>query len=180
MRFKFLLTIIIFGVAGEVYACKCGGPGTVQESFESTELIVYGKVVSKDTVRLYETIKEEDVGEVREELKEDKQLLHFFDMTYVLKLELEIIEKYKGENLRRTVIIYTPLLGASCGFRFQKGQHYIVYASSKNFMNFLFQNTDGSRRHEKEGTFWTTHCTRTTEYAKLEADELRTLKEKRN
>jgi hypothetical protein len=176
MRFNFFPVITIFLLAGEVYACKCGGPGTIKESFESTELIVYGKVINKDTVRLSETIKEEYVGEVRDGLKGDKQLLQLFDMTYVLKLELEIKEKYKGMNLRRTVIIYTPLFSASCGFRFQKDKGYIVYASSKNSMNFLFQKKNGNKRHEKDDTFWTTHCTRTTEYAKLEADELRTLK----
>jgi hypothetical protein len=180
MKFKLFLVILIFGFAGKVYACKCGGPGTVQESFKGTELIVYGKVIRKDTVRLSETIKEELVSEIREGLKEDKQLLQLFDMTYVLQLELEIKEKYKGLNHRRTIIIYTPLLSASCGFRFQMDDHYIVYASSKNFMRFLFQNRDGSKRHEKGDTFWTTHCTRTTEYLKSEADELRTLKNKRD
>jgi hypothetical protein len=180
MKFKFFLTIIILAIARDGYACKCGGPGTVQESFESTALIVYGKVIGKDTVRLSETINEEVVSEVRSGLKEDEHLLRLFDMTYVLKIELEIIEKYKGNSPQKTVIIYTPLLSASCGFRFQKNEQYIVYASSESSMNFLFQNKDGSRRHEKEGTFWTTHCTRTTAYAKLEADELRTLKKKRN
>ena len=176
MRANFFGTIIIFALVQEGYACKCGGPGTVQESFESTELIVHGKVIKKDTVRFSETIKEEDISEVRARLKEDGQMLRMFDMTYVLKLELEIIENYKGGDIRRTVILYTPLLSASCGFRFQKDKQYIVYASSKNFMNFLVQNKGESERHEKEDTFSTTHCTRTTEYIKLEADELRTLK----
>lgn len=180
MKFKFLLTVVVFGFAGEGYACKCGGPGTVQESFESTELIVYGKVVRKDTVQLFETIEEENVSEVRKGLRDDEQLLQLFDKTYVLRIELEIIEKYKGENIQKTVIIYTPLLSASCGFRFQKDQRYIVYASSKNFMNFLFRNKDGSKRYERKDTFWTSHCTRTTEYVRLEADELRTLKSQRH
>lgn len=180
MKFEFLLTVLIFGVAGQGVACKCGGPGTVQESFKSTELIVYGKVISKDTIRFSETIREQNVSEVREGLKDDKQLLQLFDMTYVLKLELEIIEKYKGKSFQKKVTIYTPLHSASCGFRFQKDEQYIVYASSKNSMNFLFQNKGGNKVHEKENTFWTTHCTRTTTYAKLEADELRTLKNKNN
>ena len=180
MKYKFFLTIIIFALAGEGYACKCGGPGTVQESFESTKLIVYGKVIRKDTVRLSETIKEEAVREVREGLKGDEQLLRLFDMTYVSMIELEIVEKYKGENLQKTVIIYTPLLSASCGFRFQKDEQYIAYASSENSMNFLFQDKDGTKRHEKDATFWTTHCTRTTEYAEIEADELMTLRNKKD
>jgi len=176
MRLKFILTIIILGLFGQGYACKCGGPGTVKESFKSTDLIVYGKVISIDTVVLPETIKKGDVVRVKESLKSDKQKLEYFEMTFVLKTEFEIIEKYKGNSHPKTIVIYTPMLSATCGYRFKKGEEYIVYASTKNFLAFMFQKGNETKRFEKNNTFWTTHCTRTTEYAKLEADELRLLK----
>jgi CRISPR/Cas system-associated exonuclease Cas4 (RecB family) len=153
MKLTFFLPILMFGLAGDGYACKCGGPGTVQESFERTELISLRKSIKQRHYSISETLNEEGVAEVREGLKEDTQILQLFDNTYVLELELEIIEKYKGGHLWRTLIIYAPLLSASCRFRFQNDKHYIVYASSKNFMNFLLQNKDGTDLHERENTF---------------------------
>jgi hypothetical protein len=178
MALKLILTTIILGLFGQSYACKCNGPGTVKESFKSSELIVYGKVISKDTVILSETIKEEDAKEVRERLKDSKQKLQYFEMTYVLKYELEIIEKYKGNALRKKIVIYTPLLKASCGYRFEKGKEYLVYASKGNFLSMLFRKERENKPYEKDNAFWTNHCTRTTEYIKSEADELKLLRSK--
>ena len=57
MKFRIILVTMIVGVAGHVYACTCGGPWSVEEEFVDTELIVYGKVISKELVTLQETIK---------------------------------------------------------------------------------------------------------------------------
>ena len=175
MRLKLILTTLVLGLFGHSYACKCGGPGTVKESYKSTDLVVYGRVITKDTISLSETIKNEDVNKVKDGLKDDKQKLQRFEMTYVVKVELEIMEKFKGEIHQKTVVIYTPLLSATCGFRFEKGSDYIIYASKTNLLTFLFQKESENNRLEKENTFWTNHCTRTTQYVKLEADELRAL-----
>jgi len=177
MRLKFILTTIIFGLFGQVHACKCGGPGTIKESFKSTDLIVYGKVRKIDTVALSETIKEEDVKEIKERLRDDKQKLEYFEMNYVLKIEFDVNEKFKGKNSLKKIVIYTPMMSATCGYRFKINKEYIVYASTKNFLTFMFQKEKENKNIERENTFWTNHCTRTTEYSKLEADELGLLKE---
>lgn len=174
MILKFILSIFIILLTSQSYACKCEGPATVKESFKSAELIVYGKVVKKDTVLFSETIEKEGVNQVKEWLKDDKQKLFMFEMTKVIKVQLQIVEMFKGNPTAETVVIYTPLLSASCGYRFENGTEYIIYASKKNFLDVFFNTGDRS----KENTFWTTHCTRTTAYKKLEADELRTLKHK--
>jgi hypothetical protein len=178
MRSKLILTTILLTFCGRSYACKCNGPGTVKESFKSSELIIYGKVISRDTVVLSETINEGDAKEVRARLNDDKQQLQYFEMTYVLKIELEIIEKFKGDSVRKSIVIYTPLLSASCGYRFEKGKEYIVYASKNNFLSFLFKKEYENKRYKKDNAYWTSHCTRTTEYTKLEADELKVLRSK--
>ncbi|HYD90332.1 MAG TPA: hypothetical protein VEA37_02465 [Flavobacterium sp.] len=181
MRLKLILTTtILSGLFGHSYACKCNGPATVKESFKSSEVIVYGTVISADTVLLSETVKEKDAKEVKARLKSDKQKLRHFERTYVLKIELETIEKYKGDNLRKRVVIYTPLLGASCGYRFEQGKEYIVYGSKNNFLDFLFKKERKNKRYEKDNAFWTSHCTRTAEYIKSEADELKLLRSKRD
>ena len=50
MRLRIFLVTIIIGLGGHVHACKCDGPGTVKESFKSTNLIFHGKVISKELV----------------------------------------------------------------------------------------------------------------------------------
>ena len=172
---------MIVGVAGHVYACKCGGPWSVAEEFEDTELIVYGKVISKALVSLQATLKQDKLKEVQERLKGDHQKLQFFESYYVFEIKFEIIENYKGTVLRDTVTIYTAPKASACGYKFEKGKIYIVYGSKKSDIGFMFlPDADINENLEKENTFWTDHCTRTTKYNKLEAAELRKLKMKRD
>ena len=168
---------MIVGVAGHVYACKCGGPWSVEEEFVDTELIVQGKVISKALVALQETLTQDEVSGVKERLKGDDQKLQFLESYYVFEIKIEITEKYKGTVVRDTVTIYTEQKAASCGYRFQKGKIYIVYGSKKSDIGFMFlPRADIDKGLEKENTFWTSHCTRTTEYNRSEADKLRKLK----
>ncbi len=172
---RLILTTILFVLFGAAYACKCVGPGTVKESFNKADLVVYGEVASIDTVRLAETINVEEAKVVEQKLRDD--LKRHFKMTYVLKVNLTIIEIFKGETLRHDIVIYTPLRSATCGYRFRMGEEYIVYGSGRNFLSFLFHKEEDGRAFRKEGAFWTTHCTRTSVYSKAEADELSLLKE---
>ena len=154
------------------------GPGTVKEEFKKKELIIYGRVISKELVSPSETIREDMVKDVRSRLKDDKQKLNFFDTDYIFEVKLEVIEKYKGVDIRDTVTIYTAMKSATCGYAFEKDKVYIIYASKRSYMDFMFlAESDRDKNFEKKNTYWTTHCSRTTEYNKLEADELKTLKE---
>lgn len=173
---KYLVTIILLGLFTTTYACKCGGVGTVTESYKATDLIVHGKVVTIDTVLLPETVTEDDARRIEENLMNDKKGLQYFKMTYVLKIGFEIVTKYKGRSDPKKVVIYTPVLSGTCGYRFKKDKEYIVYASTRNFLDFFFQEENETKIFEKENAFWTTHCTRTAEYSKQEAAELNLLK----
>lgn len=154
------------------------GPGTVKEEFKTNDLIIYGRVISKKLVPPSATIKENMVKDARTRLKDDKQKLSFFDTDYIFEVKLVVIEKYKGGNLRDTVTIYTAMRSATCGYAFEKDKVYVIYASKKSYMDFMFlAESDRDKNLEKENTYWTSHCSRTTEYNKLEADELKTLKE---
>ncbi len=104
---------------------------------------------------------------------------NFLNRTMFFEIKFEILEKYKGTVLRDTVTIYTEPKAASCGYKFEKGKIYIVYASKKSDIGFMFLPRDDIHKNlEKENTFWTSRCTPTTEYKRSEADELRKLKMK--
>ena len=179
MEFRIILVTMLVGVAGHVYACTCGGPWSVEEEFVDTELIVHGKVISKELVALQETLKQDMVSGVKERLKDDNQKLQFFESYYVFEIKFEIIEKYKGSAVRDTVTIYTVPKAASCGYKFDTGKIYIVYGSKKSDIGFMFlPRADIDKNLEKENTFWTSRCTRTTEFNRSEADALRKLKMK--
>src|SRR5687768_10924810 len=174
MKYKIILSVILLAVTGHVCACKCSGPGTVKEDFNRKDLVIYGNVISKVLVAPSQTIKEGHVQDERTRLKDDKRRLYFFDIDFIFEVKVVVFEKFKGENVRDTVTIYTAMKDASCGFPFEKDKSYIIYASRKSYMDFAFlPEQDRNTNLEKENTYWTTHCSRTTEFNKLEAEELR-------
>ena len=176
MRHTIPLTIMLFSFVGQSYACKCGGPWTVTESFKTTGFIMSGTVLRTQVVSFSTTITADKVDDVRGRLKSDEQKLRYFDMPYIIKVDFVVREKFKGQ-LRDTVTIYTAMNSASCGYKFEKDKSYIIYASKRSDMDFMFlANEDRNKGLEKEHTYWTNHCTRTTDYNNLEADELRALK----
>ena len=178
MKHRIILCVILIGITGQAWACKCASdPGPVKEEFKGSGLVIYGKVVSKTLVAPSKTIKENKVNEVRERLKEDKQKLAFFDTDYIFEVKIKVIEKFKGAYPGDTVTIYTAMKSASCGYAFETGKAYIIYALKRCYMDFAFlTESDRNKNLEKENTYWTTHCSRTAEYSKHEADELRAIK----
>jgi hypothetical protein len=90
---------------------------------------------------------------------------------------LEIIENFKGGTSQDTVTIYTTDGGPSCGYEFELGKEYIVYASIRsNSYSTVLTEYERNQDIEKENSYWTNRCTRTTEFIKSEAAELRRLK----
>jgi hypothetical protein len=178
MRYRLTLCVILIGIAWNACACKCASdPGTVREEFKCYGLVIYGKVISKVLVAPSKTIKENKVNEVRTRLKDDRQKLVFFDTDYIFEVKIKIIEKFKGTDIGDTVTIYTAMKSASCGYAFEKDKAYIIYASKRCYMDFAFlPESDRNKNLEKENTYWTTYCSRTAEYSKHEADELRILR----
>jgi hypothetical protein len=178
MKLILALTTLVLLQARPCYACKCAGPATVEESYKRADLIVYARVVRKDTVFLPETMQGDEVKKIREELEGNRKRLTLFERTPVARIELEVIDEFKGGYASGTVVVYTPLLSASCGFRFEVNTEYIIYASGMNFMSSFFRHPDHSYGSGKDNSFWTNHCTRTTAFRRSEAQELTGLKRK--
>lgn len=178
MRSIFLV-LTIAGLWGHTYACKREGPPTVEQSFKGAAVIVSGKVLSKDLVSVAETMNADKAGYVKEKLKADKGKLEFFESGFIYKIQLEIRENYKGGITRDILTIFTTITSGSCGFKFDVGRSYLVYASKRSSIYFPFlDSSENNGQFEKENTFWTNHCSRTTEYySKSEIDELRRLKQ---
>ena len=140
-----------------------------------TTSIIHGKVISREIVAFANTVKADKEDEIRNGLKTDKQKLQLFDSDLIFEVRLQVLESLKG-NIGDTVTIFTPIAGASCGYRFELGNEYIVYASAENSLFGFFLTESQRKEHiEKENTYWTSHCTRTAVYSKQEAEELKRL-----
>lgn len=176
MNSKFILLVILLCAVGDICACKCGGPGTTKESFIGGEFIASGRVLSKELIPFSQTVNPDSVYAIKAGLKDDMRKLQFFETPYIFKVEFEVAEVYKGLHQRDTVTIFTAMNSASCGYKFDVGKSYIVYARTENHLSVMFVSSgDRTKKFERKGTYWTTHCTRTTEYNNVEADELRLL-----
>ena len=175
MRVILIIGILIFS-ASKTIACRCEDPGTVSEAYNYTETIIHGKVIQKSFVTFESSMNIEKADSLKIKLKGDDQKLELLDSEFIIEVKIEILKVYKGELVGDTIKLYTSRNSASCGFtRFEEGQDFIIYASSKSYAFWLFNSES---RLEKENTLWTNHCTRTTEHNASEAGELDLLMKK--
>jgi hypothetical protein len=174
---KFVLLLLFCLIINPTYACRCDSK-TIEEAFSVTPYIFHGKVVRKEVVSLEDTMEPEQAKAIKQRLKKTKQSLELIEADYIIKVEIEVKEVFKGNGSKRHAIIYTTMGGGSCGYnKFEIGKDYIVYGYPEKRMHFSFLTEQGDARIEREGTFWTNHCTRTTFYNSREAFDLRELKD---
>lgn len=143
MRTKFLwltifLAVVLFGFEN-AKACECMGTGKPTSEFRKTPVIFVGTVKSVNSA----------------DSRKFGDDYNFND----LQTTFLVNEKFKGVK-GNEIDIYTSSQGTACGFRFQKGEKYLVYAYSE----------DQSRKY-----YSTSICTR-TRLAEGKADEIAVLR----
>jgi len=107
-------SFLIFG-ANSANACKCI-QSTPEQSFSRAKTVFSGRVV--DVVEQSPVERQSPRGD------EDPNFLNG------VKVIFEVSEVWKGNNKRRLVVT-TSDSSASCGYSFQKGEEYLVYASGE-------------------------------------------------
>ena len=102
--------------ANAASACSCL-PTTPQQSLQNSEAVFSGRVVD---------VTEQSPAERRPGRRnEDPNFLNGVKVTF------EVSEVWKGNSERRLVVT-TSDSSASCGYSFQEGQEYLVYASEED------------------------------------------------
>ena len=102
--------------ANAASACSCA-PTTPQQSIQNSEAVFSGRVVD---------VTEQSPPERRPGRRnEDPNFLNGVKVTF------EVSEVWKGNSERRLVVT-TSDSSASCGYSFQEGQEYLVYASAED------------------------------------------------
>lgn len=89
------------------YACSCAGEPTVEDELERSDAVFTGKVI---------------------EIQEKKQL-NGLTKKYVL---FEVKKTWKGIS-QSQVILTTGMGGGDCGYEFEEGKEYLVYATKSSF-----------------------------------------------
>ena len=146
----------------DLLACKCGGPFSVEKEFDKTKTVFKGTVIKIEIVKLEETINPDSLKLLHE--LADERTESFLDGLMILKSTFLVREYYKGELQNDTITIYTAKQSASCGYKFELDKSYIVYANDYSNM-YLSINIEYDRINgfKKLNTYWTNHCTRTTD-----------------
>ena len=97
----------LLGNAGQVYACKCLVPGTPSEEIEKFVAVFAGRVVS-----------------IEHSFDPNAATVGPGDRTTI---GLEVSTVWKG-TVHEDMYVTTPPTGGSCGFVFEEGREYILYA----------------------------------------------------
>ena len=117
MRKKILVTMMLSVVFSLIsmsivpttsYACSCAQPPSVEDELERSQAVFSGKVL---------------------EVKEQKNFSGYMKK----RVLIEVAETWKGVS-ESQVIITTGSGGGDCGYEFQVGQEYLVYAMSLRCM----------------------------------------------
>lgn len=141
-----ILGLLFFGLTSNtVLACRCP-KGSVEEEYKHTAVVISGKVIN---IKVQKRL-----------IIWEKRSRSYFARQIRKKVLLKVEVVYKGKITDKIFKTYTATSDGTCGFPFQEGYTYIVYAK--------FDNIDNK--------YWTNICTRTTTYNQEEAAELEKLK----
>lgn len=127
----------------EAKACTCMGAGTVENEIKERDAVFVGTIIECQEISIYDTLG-------------PNTTIGWTEMKYTIVLETV----YRGRQFSDTAYIFTGSGGGDCGFIFQIGQKYIVYANH-------LQGAEGyvdQRVMDKKSVFSTDICTRTRAY----------------
>jgi hypothetical protein len=111
----FIATSLLVLAANAANACSCLRT-TPQESFKNSSTVFAGKVI--------DIVEQKPVDEQSSRNPDDSSFAEGF------KVIFEVSKVWKGQSNRQLVVM-TSGNSASCGYSFQKGQEYLVYASNQ-------------------------------------------------
>jgi hypothetical protein len=143
----FKIFIVLFAIlhTSNCLACTCIGKSKIKHEIRASDLVFSGTVISKEIV----VVPEEGVD----------KLFWFHYAKYTIAVDT----KYKGAA-QDTIVINTGIGKGSCGFKFEIGERYIIYAN---------YTTEYSLKETELGT---NICNRTMPYNEDEDNKIRKYK----
>ncbi|HZY80552.1 MAG TPA: hypothetical protein VFE50_13590 [Cyclobacteriaceae bacterium] len=160
-RISLLLAVFLFTGFVRSLACTCPAQATVPAAYDGSTIVFTGKVLKVEYHGLAETLNPDSVEVARSLPHESSK--SYLDAPMVLKATMLVTNEFKGVKKKDTIIVYTGIRGATCGFKFETNKEYTVYGTTENYM-YMFLRVDRKRfrTFSKRGVYWTSICSRTT------------------
>jgi hypothetical protein len=157
----FLLAVILLAGHFQSQGCTCPTQATVSAAYQGSTVVFTGKVLRVEYHGLAETLNPDSVAVARSLPSESSK--SFLDTPMVLKATMLVTSEFKGVKKKDTIVVYTGIRGATCGFKFETNKEYTVYGTTENYM-YIFLRIDRKRfrNFSKRGVYWTSICSRTT------------------
>ncbi|MBO9703144.1 MAG: TonB family protein [Sporocytophaga sp.] len=140
---KALCILILSIVSSEILACNCVETNTVKDEIKNSDAILVGRIIERDPVELYDSIP-------------------------ALKFKLVVDAFYKGQLTNDTVLIFTGANSVACGYEFEKGFKYIIYANNHKVKELNKKQENFAPKN----IFYTTNCSRTRLHDMTEIKEI--------
>ena len=161
IKFVFL----IFGLLANFYssACSCIGKQSVSEALKASDLVVSARIVGLQKIKIWD-----DTSIVQwnynpavdtisfEQYKFEEENYGIHELEYTIVVE----SSFKGAKQGDTLKIRTGYGGGDCGFPFDLGKKYLIYAVFAYSINYS-EKKSGESKKELQGVFNTDICQRT-------------------
>ncbi|MFP2996248.1 hypothetical protein ABN763_10060 [Spongiivirga sp. MCCC 1A20706] len=165
---KFLFTTLVLLFCSKSFACKCYRVDLKKE-LKSTKAILHAKVLKIEYVSMGSIFSNPEREHL--EKKPENQILHLSRNKSVAKVEVEIINTYKGNFNSEKLTIYTSKHGQSCGYLgFQVEKDFIIFLQPELLSKRLFRDYEN---RVNQNRLWTSRCSRTMLFNEIESKEIR-------
>ncbi|NAY93450.1 hypothetical protein GTQ34_16180 [Muricauda sp. JGD-17] len=165
---KILFLLLVLS-ASKSFACTCRGYDLERE-LRFTTAILHARVLKIDFVSKGEIFTEQELQYLENKFESQPKMLNVFQRKSVTKVEIEIIDSYKGDMDRTRLTIYTSMHGPSCGyFGFEVGKEFIVFLHPERLSKRFFGDYNNGINRNR---LWTNRCTRTMIFDKTKAGEI--------
>ena len=180
--YKMKITLIVLLVLlpfTQSKACTCVGKDSIESSYQHSDLVIIGSVISVKTVKIWSDTtfanwsynSEVDTLSFEEyTFNEEMYGIHLRDYTVV------ITSSFKGGDTGDTITVRTGTGHDDCGFPFIVGNEYLIYATDEYKTRYIEKKLSRSKKDLK-GIYRTDSCSRTALLNKRE-DDVKYLKER--
>jgi hypothetical protein len=146
MNKKHLLLILFLAVYCNTYSCTCIGTASVRDAVKYSDVVIAGKIIA------------------REFFIDSSSGIHI----PLVKYSVKITTVFKGADFQKKITIISGIGHGDCGYNFDLNKKYIIYCLWEAKTNLL-----GTQVHKYLAT---DICTRTNEYTRTEASQIKRLR----
>jgi hypothetical protein len=156
-----LVAVVLSCIVTSSFACKCSGLSSVKAGMQSSAAVFTGRVLKVEYTGLSDSINPDSL-EVARAIPHGGTK-NFLDTPMLLKATILVTNEFKGVKKNDTIVVYTGIRGATCGFKFEQNKEYAIYATDESYMYMFFHvNAQRFKNLGRKGVYWTNICSRTT------------------